>query len=375
VPCEGSVEWDKYPEEALAKVFWFAVSGSKDMSKFSLVCQKWYATTQRMDQPLWKHIYELDFNEVAYFKSGTEIDWRNLLKERKRVNRIANYDVIRCSSPSQRDLKLSVGVSFFDTHIFNCAMFSGKWYFEFVMPESGIDAIQVGVTTVLARPFYHVGFEYFGVGDDDFSWSFDGVRSQKFHGNTTGGNTQYWQEPFKWGPGDVIRVAMNIDDGELRFLYNHNDLGVVYNFPVNHRITNFNDDEMAKKEPILPYFPAITAQQSSYGDTKLIEVIIQRAKMRYGPPEGYTALGENMEEKQFVDKICLTHVGEEMTTLVISRQLTAFVEEFKSKGLIQVPPPIENVNVDAGELAQRSGGSTTTTTTTNNQGDYGFDFF
>jgi len=341
-----------------------------------LVCQKWYKTTQRMDHALWKLIYELDFNEVAYFKAGVEVDWKNLLKERKRVKRISTFDVIRCFSPSQRDLKLSVGISFFDTHIFNCALFSGKWYYEFVMPETGIDALQVGVTTVLSKPFYHVGFEYFGVGDDDFSWSYDGVRSNKFHGNTTGGNNQLWQEQYKWGPGDVIRVGMNIDEGELRFLYNHNDLGVVYNFPVHHRVTNFDDDEMAKKEPILPYFPAITAQQSSYGDTKQIEVIIQRAKMRYGPPEGYTALGEKMEEKQYVDKICLTHIGEEMTTLVVSRQLTSFIEDLKSKGLIEVPPPIENVNVDAGELAQKGGGSTTTSTSTSTN-DYGggFDFF
>jgi len=376
VEREGSVDWEKYPVEVLSKVFWHTVSGSKDIAVLALVSQKWFAATQRDDQALWKHIYELDFNEKAYFKSGTEVNWRDLLKERKRVAKIANYDVIRCTSPSQRDLKLNVGVSFFDTHIFNCAMFSGKWYYEFVMPEIGIDAIQVGVTTVLARPFYHVGFEYFGVGDDDFSWSYDGVRSQKFHGNTTGGNTQYWQEQYKWGPGDVIRVAMNIDDGELRFLYNHNDLGVVYNFPVNHRITNFDDDERAKQEPILPYFPAITAQQSSYGgEVKQIEVIIQRAKMRYGPPEGYTALGENMEEKEYVDKICLTHVGEDMETLVISKQLTLFVEELKGKGLIIVPPPIENVGVDAGELAQRGGGgTTTTTTTTNNDFGGGFDF-
>jgi hypothetical protein len=379
VPMEGSVEWDKYPEEVLSKIFSVAVSGSKDIAVFSLVCQKWYTATQRTNQPMWKNIYELDFNEVAYFKSGTEVDWRRLLQERKRVNRIKNYDVIRCTSPSQRDLKLSVGVSFFDTHVFNCAMFSGKWYFEFVMPEIGIDAIQVGVTTVMARPFYHVGWEYFGVGDDDFSWSYDGVRSQKFHGNTIG-NTQNWQEQYKWGPGDVIRVAMNIDEGELRFLYNHNDLGVVYNFPVQHRVTNFDDDERAKEVPILPYFPAITAQQSTYGgEVKQIEIIIQRAKMRYGPPEGFTALGEHMEEKQYVDKICLTHVGEDMKTLVVSKQLTSFVEEFKSKGLIEVPPPIENVNVDAGEYAQRLGGGTTTststTTTDTGYGDYGFDFF
>jgi hypothetical protein len=148
---------------------------------------------------------------------------------------------------------------------------------------------------------------------------------------------------------------MNIDEGELRFLHNHTDLGVAYTFPVNHRITNFDDDEMAKKEPILPYFPAITCQQGSYGGDNKIEIIIQRAKMRYGPPEGYTALGENLEEKQYVSKICLTHIGEEMTTLVISRQLTKFVDELKQKGLIDVPPPIENVNVDAGENAIKQG--------------------
>jgi len=372
VETTNNVDWKTFPLEVLSKVFSFAATCSKDMAKYSLVNQRWNEGSQRRDDVLWKKIYELEFNEVAYFKKGVDVNWRDTLKERRRVQKISTYDVLRCNSPSQRDLKISVGISFFDTHIFNCAMFSGKWYYEFVMPETGIDAIQVGVTTMLSKPFYHVGFEYFGVGDDDFSWSYDGVRSQKFHGNTTGGTSNpYWQESYKWQPGDVIRVAMNIDEGELRFLHNHTDLGVAYTFPVNHRIINFDDDEMAKKEPILPYFAAITCQQSSYGGDNKVEVIIQRAKMRYGPPEGYTALGENLEEKQYVSKICLTHIGEEMTTLVISRQLTKFVDELKQKGLIDVPPPIENVNVDAGENAIKQGTKPQTTS----YNDYGYDYF
>jgi len=364
-------DWEKFPDECLSKIYWHACSSSKDIARLALVSRKWQTNAFQPSQNLlWKRLYELDYNEVAYFNKSTEVDWRSILRERKRIQKVSTYDVVRCNSPSQRDLKISCGVSFFDTHVFNCAMWSGKWYFEFVMPETGCDAVQVGVTTVLARPFYHVGFEYFGVGDDDFSWSYDGVRSQKFHGNTIG-NTQYWQESYKWGPGDVIRVAMNIDDGELKFLYNHTDLGTVYNFPVNSRITNFDNDEIAIKEPLLPYFPAITCQQSSYGGDIKPEIIITRAKMRYGPPEGYTALGEHMEEKQYVDKICLTHIGEEMTTLVIARQLTKFVDELKAKGLIVVPPPIENVNVDAGEYAQRQ--STKPQTQTYN--DYGYDYY
>jgi len=339
---------------------------------FSLVSRKWNNVALRNDQKLWRTIYYLEFNEVPYFNKNQSVDYKSIFTERKRIKKISTYDVVRCMAPSQRDLKITCGISFFDTHVFNCAMFSGKWYYEFVMPEIGVDAIQVGVTTVLSKPLYHVGFEYFGVGDDDFSWSYDGVRSQKFHGNTIG-NTQNWQETFKWGPGDVIRVAMNIDDGELRFLFNHNDLGCVYNFPVNKHIQDFDSEEKAKQEPLLPYFPAITCQQSSYGGDIQIEVIVQRAKMRYGPPEGYTSLGEFLEEKQYVDKICLTHIGEEMTTLVISRQLTKFVDELKSKGLIVVPPPIENINVDAGEYAISKG--STSTSTTNTGYNQNFDYY
>jgi len=297
-----------------------------------------------------------------------------MVRERKKIRKISRIDTLRCFSPSQRDLKISCGISFFDTHIFNCAMFSGKWYYEFVMPENNIDALQVGVTTVLSKPFYHVGFEYFGVGDDDFSWSYDGVRSQKFHGNTTGGNVnQTWQETYKWGPSDVIRVSMNIDEGELKFLYNHNDLGTAYTFPVNRRVTNYDNEETEFIEPILPYYPAITCQQGTYGPDNQLQIIIQRAKMRYSPPEGYTALGELMEEKQFVDKISLTHVPDSMTGLVLSKQLKKYVDDMKTKGLIVVPPPIENVNVDAGEFAQKS--TSTSTSTSTSHTDYGYDYY
>jgi len=212
---------------------------------------------------------------------------------------------------------------------------------------------------------------FFGVGDDHYSWSYDGIRSQKFHGVTTGGvSNEYWQESFKWGPQDVIRVAMNVDDGELKFFYNHNDLGTAYNFPVTNRIINFENDEEAKEVPLLPYFPAITCQQSAYSGEISPQIIIQRAKMRYSPPEGYSTLGELMEEKQYVDKISLTHVPDSMTGLAISLQLKKYIEEMESRGLIEVPPPVENINVDAGEHAQKQSTSTSNTST----GDLGYDF-
>jgi len=317
-------------------------------------------------------LYEIEFNEIPYFKRDVEnnVNWMQLVRERVRIRRISCYDTLRNNSPSQRDLKIRCGLSFFDTHVFNCALFSGKWYYEMIMPDNNVDAIQVGVTTVLAKPFYHVGMEFFGVGDDDFSWSYDGVRGQKFHGNTIG-NTQNWQEGTRWAPGDVIRVCMNIDDGELKFLFNHTDLGTVYTFPTYHRITNFERDDI--QEPILPFFPAITCQQSSYGGDISPQIIIQRAKMRYGPPEGYTSLGEKMDEKQFVDKLSMTHVPTGVVGIVLSSQIKKFVDDMISKGYIVIPPGNENVNVDAGELAQKNQSKTSTSTGTS-YNDY-YDYY
>jgi len=93
--------------------------------------------------------------------SNTDINWKDLFRERKRMSKISNIDTLRCMAPSQRDLKLKCGMSFFDSHVFNCAMYSGKWYYEFVMPEISVDAIQVGVTTLQSKLFYHVGYEFF----------------------------------------------------------------------------------------------------------------------------------------------------------------------------------------------------------------------
>jgi len=368
VEDDVNVNWEEFPKEALSNIFLHAASSVAELCNFSLVSTFWHVAAHDTNQKLWKKLYELEFNEIAYFKRGVEIDWKQLFRERVRIRNVSKYDTIRNTSPSQRDLKIRIGVSFFDTHIFNCALFSGKWYYELIMPETNFDAIQVGVTTVLARPFYHVNNEFCGVGDDDFSWSYDGIRGQKFHGNTIG-NNEYWKQDFKWNSGDCIRVCMNIDDGELKFLFNHNDLGTVYNFPTHHRITDYENDG-SLQDPILPYYPAVTCQQSQYGGDINPQIIIQRAKMRYGPPEGYTSLGEKMEEKQFVDKISMTHIPTGVTGVIISNQMKKFIDEMKSKGYIVVPPPIENVNVDAGELAQRNQNKTTTTNTSYNNFDF-----
>jgi hypothetical protein len=371
VKGQNNVNWNDLPVEILSKVFERNVTCLRDLGKLARVSKRWYEAFEYENKNIWRKLYMLEFNEIPYLKSGSEYIWKDLVRERCLIRKVIAFDALRCVSPWQRDLKIRCGMTFFDTHIFNCAMWSGKWYYEFIMPETSIDAIQVGVTTILAKPFYHVGFEYFGVGDDDYSWSYDGVRSQKFHGNTVG-NTQTWQETHKWGPGDCIRVAMNIDDGELKFLYNHNDLGTVYNFPIKKRVMDFPQGEEIK-EPLIPYFPAITCQQSSGGSDNTPQLIIQRAKMRYGPPEGYTSLGELMEERQFVDKVSLTHVPTSMTGLIISKQLQVFIDDMTTKGLIETPPPLENVGVDAGVYAQTHG-STTTTTTTDDYGG-GFDFY
>ena len=82
----------------------------------------------------------------------------------------------------------------------------GKFYFECKTNTGGY--MQLGWAD---ESFTAVADEGKGCGDDQHSWAYDGMRGLKWHNNK---KKQYGR---RWKAGDVICMAVNLEDGEVSF--------------------------------------------------------------------------------------------------------------------------------------------------------------
>ncbi|KAJ3007231.1 UNVERIFIED_CONTAM: hypothetical protein HDU68_003633, partial [Siphonaria sp. JEL0065] len=95
----------------------------------------------------------------------------------------------------------------------------GKYAYEVTLNTDGI--IQIGWVTETCN-FDPEGGE--GVGDNAFSYAYDGNRVKKWHSFFTTNNS-YGEE---WTSGDVITVLIDLDEKTVSYLRNGNDLGVAF---------------------------------------------------------------------------------------------------------------------------------------------------
>ncbi|KAJ3344327.1 hypothetical protein HDU93_000117 [Gonapodya sp. JEL0774] len=96
---------------------------------------------------------------------------------------------------------------------------SGRFAFEVELRTDGI--IQIGWATKDCRYDPEAGN---GVGDNQESYSYDGYRKQKWHGNSTRNNA-YGEA---WSVGDFITCQLNLNDGTISYLQNGRFLGVAF---------------------------------------------------------------------------------------------------------------------------------------------------
>lgn len=82
----------------------------------------------------------------------------------------------------------------------------GKFYFECKTNTGGY--MQLGWAD---ESFTAVADDGKGCGDDQHSWAYDGMRGLKWHNNK---KKQYGR---RWKAGDVISMAVNLEDGEVSF--------------------------------------------------------------------------------------------------------------------------------------------------------------
>ncbi|KAJ3036591.1 hypothetical protein HDV00_002551 [Rhizophlyctis rosea] len=96
---------------------------------------------------------------------------------------------------------------------------AGKFAYEVILGSSGI--IQVGWCLMECKFDPEAGT---GVGDDVFSYAYDGSRMKKWHGVSPVDN-DYGEE---WSPSDTITALLDLDNGTISYMRNGVDLGVAF---------------------------------------------------------------------------------------------------------------------------------------------------
>ncbi|KAJ3222395.1 hypothetical protein HK099_002339 [Clydaea vesicula] len=110
------------------------------------------------------------------------------------------------------------------SNLFLPASVGGKYGYEVVLKSDGI--IQIGWATFDCNfdPEAGMAINGTGVGDDVYSYAYDGQRRKKWHG-TEPKNNSYGEE---WFAGDTITVLIDLDKSEISYLRNGIDLGVAF---------------------------------------------------------------------------------------------------------------------------------------------------
>ena len=108
-----------------------------------------------------------------------------------------------------------------------------------------------------------------GVGDDSVSWGFDGIRRNLWGDNQIGQSAEDNTYGVEWNNGDVLGLAVDIDNKTMSFFVNGVALGVA-----------FSDIAL----PAGWIAPAISAQGGTY------KVNFGDRPFQHTPPESYAAV-------------------------------------------------------------------------------------
>ena len=164
-----------------------------------------------------------------------------------------------------------VHISNFNTVIGDVPLISGKFYYEIEVLTMGL-ALQFGWAT---EGFERLeGFSGNGVGDDTYSWGFDGDRIVKWNG---GG------QPFGkvWVAGDVLGLAIDLVGKIVSFSVNGD-----YCEPCGVAFSNID-------VPAGWIMPALTSDSGTYrvnfGDRPFIHT---------SPDESYQSVASGMQQQQ-----------------------------------------------------------------------------
>jgi len=241
-----------------------------DLRNVRLVCKTW-ADIALQDDIIIKRAYHEQYPfEICLFSDTERINWREVLFHRRKMSKFIKFDQFSISTN-----KISENFIFgtidgrFLSYFTKIALYSGKWYYEAIVEKEGL--AQLGFCTLLCTPY-----RLNGVGDDIYSYSYDGSRQVLFHES----GSKYG---IKWKDGDIVGICLDLSEATISYYQNGEYLGIAFK--------DIIEDKMDSK---IPFFPALSLQ---YHHTK-IHYVFDKKKMKFSPPSGFKAIGEGLEEKE-----------------------------------------------------------------------------
>ncbi|CAF1253694.1 unnamed protein product [Rotaria sordida] len=158
----------------------------------------------------------------------------------------------------------------------------GKWYYCVRLPIGGI--VQIGWATTGFTTSCYIGR---GVGDDKYSWSYDGSRGILYNKDAF----QFSSEEIRWKKDDICGCGIEIDGENIRIQYwlNGTFLGTLFEHQVNIGASTTKCN-MLPHGHVTSYFPAVSLQVSCLG-LGCVEFIFSPEDMAQCPlPNGYKPL-------------------------------------------------------------------------------------
>ncbi|CAF3684272.1 unnamed protein product, partial [Rotaria sordida] len=160
----------------------------------------------------------------------------------------------------------------------------GKWYFCIKLPLGG--AAQIGWATKGFNPPLH---DSYGVGDDKYSWGFDGSRGVYDHRQRS-----IFYSENSWDEEAVCGCGIEIDgtNTNIKYWLNGKFLGTVYSHSENKTIKSAIKTNLLPNGIFATYFPAVTVKvYRNVAHTGVFEFIFSPEDMTECPlPKGYKSL-------------------------------------------------------------------------------------
>ncbi|CAF3688992.1 unnamed protein product [Rotaria sp. Silwood1] len=164
----------------------------------------------------------------------------------------------------------------------NLELNEGNWYYCVKLPLAGL--IQIGWATTGFTPKTNEGI---GIGDDKYSWSFDGSRGTLYGDQ----EFQFLPTNIRWKENDVCGcgIEINGEDTRIKYWLNGKFLGTAFAHQLNMTSTTVKCN-LLPNGPNTTYFPGVTVQ-ARHGEKGCCEFIFSPEDMIECPlPEGYKSI-------------------------------------------------------------------------------------
>jgi len=256
---------EKLPEEILSYIFSFT-SNLIDLAHISLVCKHWKKVVPSNADTVWKlQFYDRFVEHQVGVPPNTR--WRDHFQQRKDLEKERGFKYMLFNPTG---LKILTSVARFETWKVNVAIWTGKWYYEVLIGEQ-CKEMQVGWMGIKSHPKPY-GLSLNGVGDDIYSWSYDGYRKQSFFDAK---DKEYLSDLEPAKPGDTIGCFLDLSSLTIQWSLNGKE-GPVFN--------------ITRELPMYAALSVYTAEAQP-------QFILTSSEFKH-KPEGYNGIGDKFNNNE-----------------------------------------------------------------------------